>query len=163
MDNTLVGKLTAAGFAPNQEMAARKTLSLRERGTTYVLKLQPEMVCCSFQIDGCISTDPTNRKCDHVVAVSHNNEWGEIFVELKGGQIAHGIDQILKTLDLPVFKKTERVFRKARIVAGNRIPTNSGKSIVERTREKLRNMGCEFRVIKSLQPDIVKEADFLKK
>lgn len=60
-------------------------------------------------------------------------------------------------------KLTAAGFAPNQEMAGNRIPTNSGNSIVERTRVNLRNMGCEFRVIKSLQPDIVKEADFLKK
>ena len=148
-------------FAPSLPLRLRQQINVKERATVYVLRFTPSMDSCSFLIDGYIINDMKTEKCDYVVlAKSENGSWAEVFVELKGADIRHAIIQLKATLNHPYFKSTDYSIRKARVVTSNRIPANTGNSIVERAKVDFRKMGCDFRPIKSSQPDLLKGADF---
>ena len=152
--------LKEQGFSPAQPPMVRKRLCAQERGTCYVLELRPEMSCCLYQIDGNIIKNNQTDKCDFLALVSHDERWCEIFVELKGSNIAHAIKQIESTITSHLFKDTVRSLRKARIVTANRIPVNTGNSIIERAKVNFKKMGCDFKAIKSFQPDILRTDEF---
>ncbi len=118
------------------------------------------MNSCAFLIDGYVIKSADADKCDFVALVNHDDRWSEIFVELKGSDIAHAVKQIEKTITAPLFKDTKRDLRRARIVTANRIPSNTGNSIIEKAKVNFKKMGCEFRAIKSLQPDMLRKEDF---
>lgn len=158
---TLYERLASRHFISENQTALREQLSLNEHHATYVLLLKTKKECCSFQVDGYLIPDNDTEKCDKVVLVkAASNRWGEIFVELKGTKIAHAIQQIKATLSNPLFKGTICSFKKARVVMGNRIPANTGNSIIERAKVDFRKSGCEFRTLKSNQPDIIRDTDF---
>lgn len=160
MAKTLVEQLRTLNFSPFQQEKVRKQLRLQEKGTCYVLELRPEMNSCAFLIDGYIIKGIETDKCDFVALVNHDDRWGEIFIELKGSDIAHAVKQIEMTITAPLFKDSIRSLRRARIVTANRIPANTGNSIIERAKVNFKKMGCDFRAIKSLQPDVLKMDDF---
>ena len=160
MANSLMEQLLAMNFSPYLPEKVRKHIRLQEKGTCYVLELRPGMNSCAFQIDGYIIKSVETDKCDFVALVNQDDRWGEIFIELKGSDIAHAIKQLEMTITHPLFKDTKRCVRKARVVTANRIPSNSGNSIVERAKVNFKKMGCDFRAIKSLQPDTLGIADF---
>lgn len=118
------------------------------------------MSCSVFRIDGDIIKSTQTDKCDFVALINYDDSWGEIFIELKGGKIAHAIKQIESTITSHLFRNTVRNFRKARIVTANRIPVNTGNSIIERAKVDFKKMGCDLRAIKSFQPEVIKKEDF---
>jgi len=155
-DSTLCERLTSLGFVPDEKVSVRKQIRLQERGTIYIMELRPEMKCLAYKVDGNIIKGTQTEKCDYLVLVTHDNLWGEVFVELKGSNISHAVKQVIATLNNPLFKTSVHSLRRARIVTANRIPSNTGISVVERAKADLRKLGCEFRVVKSMQPDILK-------
>ena len=98
MAKTLIEKLDNMGFAPEQPLRMRKLLSVSERRAKYMLSFSPEMDSCTFKIDGNIIKDTTSDKCDYVILASYNNAWAEVFVELKGSDISHAINQLKQTI-----------------------------------------------------------------
>lgn len=160
MAKTLIDQLKSLNFSPFQQEKVRKQLRLQEKGISYVLELKPAMNSCAFQIDGYIIKSAETDKCDFVALVRHEESWAELYVELKGSDIAHAIKQIETTITSPIFKNTVRSLRRARVVTANRIPANTGNSIIEKAKVNFKKMGCDFRTIKSLQPDVLKMEDF---
>lgn len=149
-------RLCKLGYHPSQSEKKRKELRLQEKGTVYLLRLQPELNSSVYKIDGDVVKGVEVDRCDYLVLVNEGGVWAETFVELKGSDIAHAIKQIEATITNPLFVATARMLRRARVVMSNRIPANSGNSIVERAKVDLKKKGCDFRVLKSLQPDSLK-------
>lgn len=162
MAKTLIEKLDNMGFAPEQPLRMRKLLSVSERRAKYMLSFSPEMDSCTFKIDGNIIKDTTSDKCDYVILASYNNAWAEVFVELKGSDISHAINQLKQTISNSIFKDTQHSLRWARIVTPGRIPSNAGNSIVERAKVDFKKKKCEFRINKSMQRETLKDTDILK-
>lgn len=160
MAKTLFEQLSDQGFTPLHKRIERKQIRLHEKATCYVLSFTPETDSCAFQIDGDIIKGSTTDRCDYVVLACHDDSWAEIFVELKGSDIAHAVAQIKATVNHPMFKQTKHILRRARVVTPNRIPSNTGNSVVERAKVDLKKVGCDFKAIKSLQPDVLHQADF---
>lgn len=160
MVKTLFEKLSDQGLEPSNKRVERSKMQLHEKGAVYVLSFQPETDSCAFQIDGNVIKDKTIDKCDYVVLACHDDSWAEIFVELKGSDIAHAIAQIKATINHPTFKQSKHSLRRARVVTPNRIPSNTGNSVVERAKVDFKKAGCDFRAIKSLQPDVLRQVDF---
>ena len=160
MADLLYDILTSSDFQPNHSKSLREQISLSEKGTTYVLKMNPKMDSCSFRVDGYIINSPSIEKCDYVVLVSHDTKWAEIVVELKGGKIEHAIEQLYTTISTPPFNNTQHSIRRARIVTQNRIPANTGNSVLERAKVEFKKRGCDLKAVKSNQPDFIKASDF---
>lgn len=154
---TLYDKLICEHFSAELPLCRRERISVSERRNVYVMELKPELECCAFQIDGYIVKDKTVNKCDYVVlAKSSTDAWVEVFVELKGSNITHAIKQLKDTMTNPLFSSTRHCVRKARVVTANRIPSNVGNSVIERAKDDFKKMGCDFRPIKSKQPDVIR-------
>lgn len=125
-------------FSPEQPFMERKAVSTSEKGRKYVLALKPPHGCAVYQIDNYIVT--TGERCDKLVLVEYdaiNNQWAEIFVELKGVDVRHAIEQLRSSINHPIFRHPTVHKRYARLVAQS-IPRNSGNSIVERARDEFR-------------------------
>ena len=98
--------LTNAGFTPSQPLQYRKVLATSEQGRKYTLEVSNNQKTTLFNVDGYIITK--GQKCDKLILVDKNEEgddetWNEIFVELKGKDVSHAIDQIRETLKNPLF------------------------------------------------------------
>ncbi len=147
--------LTHNGYSATQPFIVRKEIRVKEMGTVYVLQFKPEMLTSAYQVDGYIIKNDNVDKCDYVILANHKENWAEIFVELKGCNISHGVKQLRETITNQLFKTTKHSLRRARIVTSNRIPTNSGNSIVERAKVDFKKLGCDFKVIRTLQPEVL--------
>ena len=153
----LYDRLMNRRYTPCQALKKREKLSYSERQTCYKLALEPGMECCVFQIDGEVICGSSVDKCDGVVLVKDKKGiWTEVFVELKGSDISHAIRQLRATLLHETFCNTVCHTRKARVVTGQRIPANTGNSIIERAKVDFKKMKCDFRAIKSNQPDFLR-------
>lgn len=150
---TISDHLILLGYQPEQPPAERASLSVKENGQTYRLCLTARLKSAVFAIDGHITTGCVPR-CDKLVSVDINpDRCAEIFVELKGRNIVHAIEQLEASLRDPLFHHASVNERRARIVA-RRIPANSGSSPL--TKAKIRFMAdyrCDLRALNSGAPD----------
>lgn len=71
--------------------------------------------------------------------------------------MAHAVKQLDATLSYPLFVQNRAKWTKARIVA-NKIPANTGRSVVERAKVDFRRKyNCELICLKSGQPDFLRQ------
>ena len=112
----------------------RKIVSTSEKGKTYKVKFTDVKPSAVYTIDGNIIKD--GNRCDKLVLIQsdvQNNKWIEVFVELKGKNVDHAIEQLKATVDNPIFQHKTIEQRWARIVAQS-FPRNTGNSSYERAR-----------------------------
>lgn len=104
---TLKDRLNSAEGQPEQRWNKRKSLSVGERGQTYRVMLSKECMSAVYGIDGGVIKDLRVMKCDKLILVDLDNlALFELFVELKGGNIQHAIEQVEATLTNPLFNPT---------------------------------------------------------
>lgn len=141
-----------AGYLAEKEVRKCSKISLKERSTVYLLNFVPPMDCVAYQVDGNIIKGADKDKCDKlVVATTCTDEKVCVFVELKGSK------QLDATLSYPLFAQNRAKWTKARIVA-NKIPANTGRSVVERAKVDFRRKyNCELICLKSGQPDFLRQ------
>ena len=146
------------GFQTERNLAKCQKISLKERSAVYVLNFVPPMDRVVYQVDGYIIKGTDKDKCDKlVVAETETSERICVFVELKGSDVAHAIKQIDATLAYPLFANNRTKWTKARVVA-NKIPANTGRSVVERAKVGFRKKyNCELICLKSGQPEIIRQ------
>lgn len=133
---TLKNKLDAFDGQPEQSWNKRKSISVGERGQVYRANFSQEYFSAVYAIDGGIIKDDNIVKCDKLVLLDLDNQMlFELFVELKGGNIQHAIEQVEATLNNPLFKESAVKIRQARII-GRKIPSNTGNSITEKAKKK---------------------------
>lgn len=140
---------------PEQPLNPRKIVSVKEKGTRYLGSVRPPRNTVVFQIDGNIIIE--GNKCDKLILSDDNDPNCCIghFVELKGCDIKHAIQQLKSTLECPLFKDSSLSKKFARVV-GNSFPSSAGNPIVEKAKIYFkRNYHCELRMLKSDQPDQV--------
>ena len=129
---TLKDKLDAFDGQPEQGWNIRKRVSVGERGQVYRANFSQEYLSAVYAIDGGIIKDYNIVKCDKLVLLDLDNQMlFELFVELKGGNIQHAIEQV----EAPLFKDSAVKIRQARII-GRKIPSNTGNSITEKAKKK---------------------------
>ena len=96
------------------------------------------------------------KKCDKLVLVEKEAEdWAEIFVELKGVDVAGAIDQLRASLENPIFKHVTNKELRARIVAQS-FPSNKSNPIMEKAKIEFRQKyHCDLRGMKNGQEDSI--------
>ncbi len=146
------------GYEAEKAIVSCEKISLKERSTVYVLKMVPPMACAAYQVDDYIIKGADKDKCDKlVVAANDKDEKVCIFVELKGADVTHAVKQLEATLSYPLFAKNRIKWTKARVVA-NKIPSNTGRSVIERAKiDFRRRYNCEFMCLKSGNPDTLRQ------
>lgn len=142
-------------FAPlrNEKICSR--LTLKERGCEYRLVLQAPAWCLAYNVDGGIVTDKSLAKCDRVVYICNSGGEAEksVFVELKGRNVEHAIEQLASTLEQQIFKlnRARKIFARA---VTNRCPANAGNASTEKAKKKFRqSYNCELKILKPGNPD----------
>lgn len=132
----LKDKLDAFEGQPEQGWNKRKSISVGERGQVYRAIFSQNYLSAVYAIDGGIIKDYNITKCDKLILLDFNDQTlFELFVELKGGNIQHAIEQVEATLNNPLFKDFAVKKRQARII-GRKIPSNTGNSITEKAKKK---------------------------
>lgn len=150
-------RLRAEGYVPEQQLAVRSRLSTGEKGKRYMLVMTGALKSVVYAVDGNIVKD--GQRCDKLVLVKRSSaevdseQWTEIFIELKGVDTDHAIDQLRETLKNPVFKHSSNDEIRARIVAES-FPSNKSNPTMEKAkREFLKVYNCDLRGMKSGQED----------
>lgn len=101
----LKDKLDAFEGQPEQGWNKRKSISVGERGQVYRAIFSQKYLSAVYAIDGGIIKDYNITKCDKLILLDFNDQTlFELFVELKGGNIQHAIEQVEATLNNPLFK-----------------------------------------------------------
>lgn len=142
-------------FTPQKDEKTCSRLTLKEKGCEYKLVLQTPAWCLAYSVDGGIITDTTRSKCDKVVYICNSDGVAEngIFVELKGRNVEHAIEQLASTLEHAIFKqnRAKKIFARA---VTNRCPANAGNTSTEKAKRKFRqSYNCELKILKSGNPD----------
>jgi len=148
--------LIADGHTPHHNLADRKELSLKEKRTKYVMRLNTKLPTVSFQVDGRIIT--SGNKCDFVILIEHNStrhQWKEVFVELKGTDVEHAIAQIEASVKADILKHSTISEVKARIVALSFPSSKSNPKMELAKRHFRKDYNCELKSVKSERPDLV--------
>lgn len=151
---TLIDRLSSRGYMPEQPLMLRKLISVKEKGKKYILSFVPAKESVAFQVDGVILKE--GDRCDKlIVAIYDDNREAVVFVELKGRNIAHAIDQLEATLKHSMFDHKNVIKRKACIV-GQCVPRNTGNSVVEKARIRFGKMyNCHLKAFSSSSNDVI--------
>ncbi|MDE5611897.1 MAG: hypothetical protein K2I90_07780 [Odoribacter sp.] len=147
--------LTAEGCTPEQTLRIRAKVCVSENGKRYLLSGKGESVV--YALDGDIVKE--GRRCDKLVLVKRSakgvnlEQWTEAFVELKGVDTNHAIDQLRQTLKNALFKHPSNDDIRARIVAQS-FPSNKSNPTMEKAKQEFRkDYNCDLRGMKTGQED----------
>lgn len=150
-------RLTTAGYTPEQVLQIRQKISVSEKGKRYLLKTNGVEKSVVYAVDGVIVKE--GPKCDKLVLVKRSakdakpEQWTECFVELKGKDTKHAIEQLRQTLKKEVFKHTSNDDIRARIVAQS-FPSHKSNSTMEKAKQEFRrDYNCDLRGMKTGQED----------
>lgn len=151
-------RLEKAGFTPIIGWKERSIVSVSENGKSYKVQVNDGLKSAVFQVDGEIIKD--GDKCDKYLTVLNSDKTEQkgvaVFIELKGKDISHAIDQLEATLKSQQFQPSPRYNDtvRARIVTANCGPKSSSKSKLEKARIRFKTQyHTELRVLKTLQMD----------
>lgn len=148
--------LTASGYISEQPLSVRKTLVTQELGKRYTLDISSGKPSALFQVDGYIIKQ--GMKCDKLVLVRgreiQEEAWTQIFVELKGHDAIHGMEQLLATVRSAVFCHASNMCRKARLVATSFL-SNKSNPKVEKMRQEFARLKVDYKNLKPGQKDVV--------
>lgn len=142
------------GIGLSQPWMLRTHISVSENGKRYSVEVKSQRQSSVFQVDGQIICN--GNKCDKFIALEDGNDCTAIFVELKGKDISHAIDQLKATVTHTHFqpKPTKADKVRARIVTPGCGPSSASKAKLETAKIRfLKQYNIELRVIKSLTQD----------
>lgn len=146
-------------YPPRLPLAERENLSIKETNTTYKLCFGKRRQSVAYQVDGNIIKE--GNKCDFLILARQDNtedneKWKSIFVELKGKDVLHALEQLDATLDNKVFRHTSINEVHARIVAKS-FPANNANTEFEKAKRrfKAKHKNCSFKQVSSNQPDVI--------
>lgn len=146
--------LKESGYAPEQELSIRKIVATSELGKRYHLNVSQSKRSSLFQVDGYIVSE--GKRCDKLALVEKaKDNWAEIFVELKGVDIASGVEQLRACLDNSLFKHLTNKELRARIIAQS-FPSNKSNPVMEKAKIEFRQKyHCDLRGMKNGQQDSI--------
>ena len=154
MGKSTYENLIRKGYETEQALQFRKLVSTQEQGKKYMLAVQGDFPSAVFQVDGYIIK--SNLKCDKLVMVQTSTEsieaWTQIFVELKGHDSVHGMEQLLATVKNTIFTSPTNRVKKARLVATS-FPANKANPKVEKLKIEFAKLKVDYKNIKSGQTD----------
>lgn len=153
MDNTYT-RLTRLGFLPEKERTERTALSVAEAGKTYRVEWNGRKPSSAFPIDGHIIND--GARCDKLIVVEDITDeggWADTFVELKGSDVPHAVEQLEATLKSALFRTSRATKTRARFVSAS-MPNSRNSPEWERAQRRfIQAYSCELKRMKSQQPD----------
>lgn len=149
--------LRAEKYTPEQTLQVRAKISVSEKGKRYLLATNAKEESVVYAVDGNIVKE--GPRCDKLVLVKCSSKgvtpelWAEAFVELKGVDTNHAIDQLRQTLKMAIFKHPSNVDIRARIVAQS-FPSNKSNPTMEKAKQEFRkNYNCDLRGMRTGQED----------
>lgn len=147
---TLKERLDAYDGQPEQQWTSRKNLSVGENGKKYSLTMSQGYMSAVYGVDGGIINDKTTIRCDKLILIeTASDKWSEVFVELKGQDIPHAIEQLESSLQNPLFKDANVNEKHARVI-GSSIPRNTGNSKIEIAKKRfVSRYNCRLKIMSS--------------
>ena len=149
--------LKAKGYAPEQALQVRSKISVSENAKRYLLATNSIEESVVYAVDGVIVKE--GLRCDKLVLVKRSDkdvtpeQWTEAFVELKGVDTSHAINQLRQTLKKSIFKHPTNINIRARIVAQS-FPSNKSNPVMEKAKQEFRkDYNCDLRGMKTGQED----------
>ena len=125
--NERVDRLNSKNVSQESPLMKRNTITVAENGRKYSVDIVNGAESVACQIDGDAIRD--GNKCDKFVAAVKDDNGIAIFVELKGKDITHAIEQLEATVKHRLFMPYPRQddFARARIVTLNSGPASASK------------------------------------
>lgn len=148
--------LQQRGFAAEMPFMSRKTISTKvEQGKKYSVTLSQSLPSVIYQVDKNIIR--SGKKCDRLILIQDSKseekeEWKQIFVEQKGTDVRHAIEQLIATIKQPVFLHKSNIERRACVVATN-FPANTSDPKIETLKQELGKLGVSYKQLKNGQID----------
>lgn len=150
-------RLKAEGYEPEQDLQILSKVSVSEKGKRYLLATSGKKESVVYAVDGYIVKE--GLRCDKLVLVKYSakeakpEQWTEAFIELKGVDTNHAIEQLRQTLKKFIFKHSSNNDIRARIVAQS-FPSNKSNPAMEKAKQEFRKYyHCDLRGMKSGQED----------
>ncbi len=145
-------------FQPKLPLDSRENLSLKEQRTEYRLRFGNRRTCVAYQVDGNIITE--GNKCDYLVLAKQdenpqNNNWKAIFIELKGTDVEHALEQLDASMSNGELKHGSINERHARIVAKSFPSSKSNPKFEAAKRTFKEKHKCSLKQVSSGCPDLV--------
>lgn len=134
----------------------RDKFRVREKGACYRLEKLGECENVNYQVDGGLipRSDTDDRKSDHLLLIRvSKNDWIDVFIELKGTDVMHGLKQLEATLLHPLFKPHTPSERRVARLVGRSIPSSKNNKEIEKFRKRLMRLNCTFKTMKADNPD----------
>lgn len=146
-------RLDALGINPDKGPSLMKKVSVTEKGVNYNVEIEGTNIVIIYPIDGVAIKE--GQRCDKFITVLNDDSGIAVFLELKGGDISHAIDQLESTIKNPLFMPYPSKKDKARArIISNRGVSSASRSALERAKIRfLRSYNVDLKQISSLQPD----------
>ena len=140
-------RLKAEGYEPEQDLQIRSKVSVSEKGKRYLLATSGKKESVVYAVDGKLVLVKYSAK------EAKPEQWTEAFIELKGVDTNHAIEQLRQTLKKFIFKHSSNNDIRARIVAQS-FPSNKSNPAMEKAKQEFRKYyHCDLRGMKSGQED----------
>lgn len=102
-----------------------------------------------IRVDGCLIDDNTTQRCDYLFEVG-TVEIQVLYVELKGGDISHGIKQLSNTMKF--CESRHRNFKKSCYIVSSRVPS-AGTDIQRQKKEFYKSQKCNL-IVKNILAEV---------
>lgn len=132
----------------------RDIFSVKEKTACYRLEKLGECENVDYQVDGGLipKVDTDNPKCDHLLLIRvSETKWIHVFIELKGTDAKHGLKQLEATLLHPLFKPYTSNEKRVACLVAKSIPSSKNNPEIERLKQRIVNLNCTFKPMKSNQ------------
>lgn len=140
--------LQERGFQPSLEEGLHSLIRVKENLSSYTIENAGAYVTAHFHVDGGIINSNEVGKCDYLVLLRkepEKNKWVEIFVELKGIDYVHSLEQIVATIENSIFRKMQGGVRFARVSYRHSTLSSGLQHKARQLRSKIENqLKCQF-------------------
>jgi hypothetical protein len=134
----------------------RDKFSIREKGACYRLEKLGGRENVDYQVDGGLipKVDTDNPKCDHLLLIRvSETEWIHVFIELKGTDVKHGLEQLKATLRHSLFNSLAPNERRVARLVGRSMPSSKNNPEIDRLKQSIAKLNCTFKTMKSNQAE----------
>jgi hypothetical protein len=116
-------------------------LRAQENKSKYVLKNPNRIEVCKIQVDDCVINSNDESKCDFLFLACETDK--AFFVELKGRDLTHAIDQIDHSIDV-LISQLENFAINARVVLSKAQTPDLRTSKYVKFKSKIKRLGGTF-------------------
>ena len=115
-------------------------IKVEEKGKEFIIDNASQSSVCQVDVDGCLRI--SGPRCDYLFEVRNNEE--VYYVELKGKNISHALEQILNTMRSDLLDRLHKGFKKVGVVVSSRVPSTGPD--IQSEKKKWRQRGLRLEV-----------------